>query len=127
MNTASNQQYKQLTVSFSVLDRIPMVKPIGALLLSSILCCGLVAARFVELNSLKYGFLIWNLFLAWIPLFCALLLSLKWYPQGYLSMPKSIIQTKEKAIFILLISSWLLFFPNAPYIVSGYMNQNTTI
>lgn len=105
-----------------LLNRLPLIKPLSALLLSSVLCCLMVTIRYVRMDSLKYGFLIWNLFLAWTPLLFAYLLKLKNYPTGFLSMPNSIVGKKEKFIFLALFSLWLLFFPNAPYIVSDLIH-----
>lgn len=53
-----------------------------------------------------YAFLIWNLFLAWIPFLFALLVA-------------RIAHDKSWRWFTwILIGSWLLFFPNAPYILT---------
>jgi uncharacterized membrane protein len=59
----------------------------------------------------NYGFLIWNLFLAWIPFIIAyftytMTLNRK---QVYLTIPVA-------AFF------WLLFFPNAPYILTDFQH-----
>lgn len=62
-------------------------------------------------GTYNYGFLIWNLFLAWIPFLIAYFtytarLSRK---QIYLIVPLS-------AFF------WLIFFPNAPYILTDFQH-----
>lgn len=65
-----------------------------------------VAARVVSLESLETTNLVWNLFLAWIPLVLALVVydgARRGWPAGTL------------AAFGL---GWLLFLPNAPYIVT---------
>ena len=59
----------------------------------------------------RYGFLIWNLFLAWIPFIIAyftytLTLNRKWI---YVVIPL--------AAFL-----WLIFFPNAPYILTDFQH-----
>jgi uncharacterized membrane protein len=59
----------------------------------------------------RYGFLIWNLFLAWIPFIIAyftytLTLQRKWI---YIVIPIA-------AFF------WLIFFPNAPYILTDFQH-----
>ena len=59
----------------------------------------------------RYGFLIWNLFLAWIPFIISyftytLTLQRKWV---YLFIPV--------AAFL-----WLIFFPNAPYILTDFQH-----
>jgi uncharacterized membrane protein len=50
--------------------------------------------------------LIWNLFLAWIP-----------YLLSYI-LKNYVIQQKTRWYFIPWIAIWLLFFPNAPYILT---------
>ena len=59
---------------------------------------------------LKYRFLIWNLFLAWIP-FGAALLAYEMHRRG-----------KKRVVIAVLGIFWLLFFPNAPYIVSDLVH-----
>ncbi|GAB4500215.1 MAG: hypothetical protein OHK003_19440 [Anaerolineales bacterium] len=70
-------------------------------------CIALVAARVAYTDSSRHTGLIWNLFLAWIPFilsYFAHVLSWKklWV---YLAIP-----------FIAFL--WLLFFPNAPYMLT---------
>ena len=62
-------------------------------------------------GTVRYGFLIWNLFLAWIPFMIAyftytLTLNRKWI---YVIIPI--------AAFL-----WLIFFPNAPYILTDFQH-----
>ncbi|MEW5721330.1 MAG: DUF1361 domain-containing protein, partial [Chloroflexota bacterium] len=58
-------------------------------------------------HSSAYRFLVWNLWLAWIPYLFALSVTLlhQWFPRHW---------------WLLLLPSalWLLFLPNAPYIVT---------
>lgn len=58
-------------------------------------------------RELRYTFLVWNLFLAYIPLLIVYLI------------PDSI---KFKWRQVILLLSWLLFFPNAPYIVTDFVH-----
>jgi uncharacterized membrane protein len=65
-------------------------------------------------GSVNYAFLIWNLFLAWIPFLIAyftytLTLRRKWV---YVFVPA--------AAFL-----WLIFFPNAPYILTDFQHLAT--
>lgn len=55
-------------------------------------------------------FLFWNLLLAWLPLFFALLLS------GEARL------RRLRALGMVVLLLWLLFFPNAPYIVTDLMH-----
>ena len=80
--------------------------------ISFLLGAGLVfllfAGRVLYSHSSFYGFLLWNLFLAFIP-FC-----ISQYMLGKEDM--------SKLKWCLCFSTWLLFFPNAPYIVTDLIH-----
>ncbi|MFO0745713.1 MAG: DUF1361 domain-containing protein [Myxococcota bacterium] len=77
------------------------------------LCTGvLVATRMLLVESRGYGFLAWNLFLAWIPLVAALLAQR--------------LTRAHWALWGAALVGWLAFFPNAPYIVTDLMHLRTT-
>jgi uncharacterized membrane protein len=66
----------------------------------------LLVFRIFYSGSLMYIFFVWNLFLAAMPLGISSLL----------------VQTKGKGIQWLLFTAWLLFFPNALYIVTDLVH-----
>jgi uncharacterized membrane protein len=71
----------------------------------------LLGARFLQTRSLGYSFLAWNLFLAWIPFEVS-----RWIAR----MPlESRLERVKLLPFFLL---WLLFFPNAPYILTDFVH-----
>lgn len=72
-----------------------------------LVCILLVAARVLYTDSVRHTGLIWNLFLAWIPFILASVAhAVSWKRLWlYLILP-----------FIALL--WLLFFPNAPYMLT---------
>ena len=74
--------------------------------LSSAMSVMLAILRLQWSGSLFGVFLIWNLFLAWLPFIFALLLS-KADKSGATRLKK-----------VALFSAWLLFFPNSPYILT---------
>jgi uncharacterized membrane protein len=79
----------------------------GLLCGSSLLSIGLFRVRTILSGSEDYTFLVWNFFLAWIPLGMAYAAS---------SFAK-----KRRYLFItmpLAVIPWLLFFPNSPYILT---------
>lgn len=84
----------------------------GLLAMSSILCIGLYAARVRTSDSLRYTFLIWNLFLAWVPF------GFAWIAYTSTHLPKPIMVILVGACAIL----WLVFFPNAPYILTDFQH-----
>jgi len=70
-------------------------------------CIGLVAARVAYSESDRHVGLIWNLFLAWIPFILAYIAhAISWRRMWlYLVLP-------------LVAFAWLIFFPNAPYMLT---------
>jgi uncharacterized membrane protein len=65
-------------------------------------------------ESIRFIFLAWNLFLAWVPLGIALFLYQRMQQgrlRGYLGLAGW--------------ASWLLFFPNAPYIITDLLHLRT--
>ena len=79
--------------------------PMLALMFASAACLALIFTHIVWMKDLQYGFLVWNLFLAWLPLVFALLAR-----ETYREEPRRTWR------FIVLASLWLLFFPNTSYI-----------
>jgi uncharacterized membrane protein len=64
---------------------------------------------------LRYRFLIWNLFLAWIP-----------FVISYVTYTLTL---KRKWIYVIILIAaffWLIFFPNAPYILTDFQHLATT-
>jgi uncharacterized membrane protein len=85
--------------------------PILALVFATAVCVALVIGRIAWTRDVQYGFLVWNLFLAWLPLVFALLASDKYQA------------TSGKGwSFALLVLGWLVFFPNAPYIFTDLVH-----
>jgi uncharacterized membrane protein len=80
------------------------------LVFSSLFAVALIVVRVSLMKRPAYGFLVWNLFLAWIPYGSALLLDAvhRFRPQ----------RTGWQVAFGI---AWLLFFPNAPYIVTDFL------
>ncbi|MEO6684834.1 MAG: DUF1361 domain-containing protein [Dyadobacter sp.] len=71
--------------------------------------------RIVVTQNLGFIFMTWNLFLAWVPLF-----YIKWVWERELSR-----RTPTFLLWIHLVI-WLLFFPNAPYIVTDLLHLRAT-
>lgn len=81
------------------------------LVLSTLLACGLFAARVYLSHERHLQFLVWNLFLAWIPYLCSL-----WTVALHRRNPQS--------WWYLLVPGalWLIFLPNAPYLVTDLLH-----
>jgi uncharacterized membrane protein len=85
--------------------------PMLALLFSSGTSVALVVARIVWTGRFGYSFLVWNLFLAWLPMVFALLAC-----ESYQCT------SGRDWRFLGLAGAWLLFFPNAPYIFTDLIH-----
>src|SRR5262245_4829292 len=72
------------------------------LVVASCLCVGILAARMVYMHNTSFRFLLWNLFLAWIPLVCALAAE----------------RMHSRVALLACGAAWLVFLPNAPYLLT---------
>ena len=68
-----------------------------------------VLRRFAQVEP-GYGFIRWNLFLAWIPLILAYTLS--WAAEH---------RVARRALPV-LAAAWIVFLPNAPYLVTDLVH-----
>jgi uncharacterized membrane protein len=82
---------------------------VAALLAASALCVALLELRVHETGSSYYRFLIWNLTLAWVPF----VLAVGAYARA---------RRRVDAFVWLLLVPWLLFFPNAPYLLTDFIH-----
>ncbi|MEW5989426.1 MAG: DUF1361 domain-containing protein [Chloroflexota bacterium] len=78
-----------------------------ALGLASAASTSMVIVRYAFSGQAVYRFLVWNLFLAWLP-FCLALAAFR--------------HRRRPLIALGLGFLWLLFFPNAPYIVTDVIH-----
>jgi uncharacterized membrane protein len=85
--------------------------PVAALVFASAICVALVVARIGWTGKLRYGFLVWNLFLAWLPLMFAILAE-DCFQKG----------KRPGWQLVAMSAAWLLFFPNAPYIFTDLVH-----
>jgi len=101
-----------------VATRVPSVGPWRtrlllalALCLSSALSILLFGIRVIYAENATFFFLNWNLLLAWIPLLAAVA---AWALQDGANRPRLRVTP--------LLALWLLFFPNAPYILTDLIH-----
>jgi uncharacterized membrane protein len=78
---------------------------------ASIICISLVSARIAYSDSRRYTNLVWNLYLAWIPFVLA-------YLAYVMSWRRALMYITIPAFAFL----WLIFFPNAPYILTDFQH-----
>ena len=94
------------------LRRYRQLAVVASLAFASAICLAMLAGRVVYAENSTYWYLAWNLFLAWLPLLCSLAAynaykrrsRLSWLVVGGCAL------------------AWLLFFPNAPYILTDLMH-----
>jgi uncharacterized membrane protein len=79
---------------------------IKTMMVTTAFCIVLVMIRMQWSGSIRYAFLVWNLFLAWIPFILSVLIS---------QLKK---ENKSILIQVLLFLVWLIFFPNSPYLLT---------
>ncbi len=84
-------------------------------MLSSSLAMTLLAARVLWTGERNYLFLVWNLFLAWVPYGGTL--ALRWLHERRLS-------SVSLVPFFLV---WLGFLPNAPYLVTDFVHLRFSV
>jgi uncharacterized membrane protein len=88
---------------------MPRALTIVALLAASALCVATVEIRTHETGDSHYRFLVWNLMLAWVPLVLAM--------AAYRRARRRV----DLTVAVLLVP-WLLFFPNAPYLLTDFIH-----
>jgi len=95
-----------------LIRRYRQLAVLASLAFASAICLALLAVRVLYSDSRNYSFLAWNLFLAWLPMLCALFAYNAYKRRGRLSW----------LVVAGCALAWLLFFPNAPYILTDLMH-----
>ena len=85
------------------------------LCISSGVSVGLFALRVIATDNVRYWFMLWNLFLAWLPMLFALWLRYRLAVSRWLSWQN-----------IILTLLWLSFLPNSFYMVSDLIHLQDT-
>jgi uncharacterized membrane protein len=83
-------------------------------LAASAWCCALLVVRRHEFGPGGYRYLVWNLSLAWIPFVFAILLVAAYA------------RRRSLAELLVLGGAWLVFLPNAPYVLTDFIHLGTT-
>jgi uncharacterized membrane protein len=81
-----------------------------ALIALSLAAVGLLAVRIERVGEPAFVFLRWNLFLAWVPFLLSLCVAAVHGRGG------------PRPLLWVLGAGWLLFFPNAPYILTDFIH-----
>jgi len=97
--------------SFKNIHHFLVNQTIYPILLSTVFALALFIARVFQSYTFAYTNLIWNLFLAWLPLLFSL-----WAVTLYKAQPD------RRWVIIFPGFLWLLFFPNAPYLITDFLH-----
>lgn len=79
---------------------------------SAMLSIALLAYRIREYDTIEFSFLVWNLVLAFIPFTISQMMVFR--------------QPRSLAVLVTGLFFWLLFFPNAPYLVTDLAHLSST-
>ena len=80
-----------------------------SLLAASVLSLATLAVQVHHTHDHRYTFLVWNLFLAWVPLIAA-------------AVAFALARRRAGPVVMVLGLVWLLFFPNAPYVLTDFIH-----
>ena len=101
---------ERVRTSFS--DR--RIAVVASLAILSLFVLAMIVARVLYTRTFDHAGIAWNLFLAWIPFMLALVVYAR--ARSGMSRPG----------LVALAGLWLLFFPNAPYIVTDLKHIGTS-
>lgn len=100
--------------TFEALGSFSSMRRSYALLVLSLLAASALSVATLKLqidstHDAYFSFLVWNLFLAWVPLAAAVGASM-------------CARRAADPLALLLVGVWLLFFPNAPYVLTDFIH-----
>lgn len=97
----------------------PWIRQDGAVLAwllgMSALAVVMLLYRESQVAGFSYRFMVWNLFLAWIPCVLSFILAIARLP---------VQQGIRKLLWWMTAAVWLLFYPNAPYMLTDLIHLN---
>lgn len=79
----------------------------------SLVCVLLIIVREVRMGDLSFRFLLWNLFLAWLPM----IVSMAALRAGRMKRGAA-----RALLLAVLAAGWLLLYPNAPYLTTDFIH-----
>jgi uncharacterized membrane protein len=86
---------------------------VGILMVSTLMSVGLLAIRWIAFGHLFYGYMVWDLFLAWVPFWISVAIYIL-HLRG----------SHNRRLLLSLGAAWLLFYPNAPYLLTEFVHLN---
>ncbi len=98
-----------MTKTILQIHRFLVQQSLYPLAFASFVSSSVFIVRVYLTGSMNYSNLAWNLVLAWIP-----------YMISFVAAALEILLGRAKWLHLPLMAAWLLFFPNAPYIVTDF-------
>ncbi|MCA9516739.1 MAG: DUF1361 domain-containing protein [Myxococcales bacterium] len=98
--------------------RSPVARALVVVAALSAFALVLIASRAAYTGRKSYAFLVWNLFLAWVPVAFAVGAAVVARRAGH--------RKRGRLVVAALVACWLAFFPNGPYILTDLMHLRTT-
>jgi len=93
---------------------VPIIDPLFYVLTAtSLLCAALVSVREFQVDYFPFRFLLWNLFLAWLPLL---------FSMAALGIARFLKGTALGVSLVICGVAWLLLYPNAPYLTTDLIH-----
>lgn len=99
-------------MSAKILKHKNLISIFVLLIAASAISLFLSSIRMSRSDSARYSFLLWNLMLAWIPF-------------GFAAVAYILANINKRILYLLVFVSalaWLVFFPNAPYILTDFQH-----
>ncbi|MDG0813239.1 DUF1361 domain-containing protein [Cohnella rhizosphaerae] len=94
----------------------PLITPAFLILCgTSLLCLFMLVVREAQVGDARYRFLLWNLFLAWLPLLVSM--AAAGADRALTKMPAA-----RGGLLLVLGVGWLLLYPNAPYLTTDLIH-----
>jgi uncharacterized membrane protein len=84
---------------------------LGVLVLSTLVSLALLLVRWVVTGHTAYHWLVWDMFLAWVPMWISMVVYIL-HLRG----------SRNKPLLLWLGFAWLLFLPNAPYLLTEFVH-----
>lgn len=85
-------------------------KAIRYLVVLTAFCVGMQLFRMYDTNTTTFIKMTWNLLLAWVPLLISMVM----------------VDAAKRRVLSVLVLAWLLFFPNAPYIITDLIHLGSS-
>ena len=101
-----------MTEGRGLFRRYRQLAVLASLAFATAICLALLAVRVAYSANRMYWFLAWNLFLAWLPVLCSLAAYNAFKRHNRLSW----------LVVAGCALAWLLFFPNAPYMLTDILH-----